>query len=97
MSKINWCDGARVVIDVSGYCLPKDGDPKRFMTCAKDLAKQATRHLKDDDYCGNIDWEFVNPRDICSHCKLDWEVEENGQPVCCNAAVVEWQEQQVTA
>lgn len=33
----------------------------------------------------------------CSHCAYEWEVDENGEPVCCETAVAEWRESREVA
>ena len=40
------------------------------------------------DYLGDVDWH-VEAGDYCSHCGYDWEEDETGCPVCCDAAIKE--------
>jgi len=39
------------------------------------------------------DW---NMREICSYCNQSWEEDEDGQPLCCNGAVEEFEKKEKT-
>ena len=55
----------------------------------KDIIGQINRHVDGVKECHV---EFTE-RVICEFCKSEWEEDENGQPLCCNKAVEEWDSQ----
>jgi hypothetical protein len=50
-------------------------------------------HRSQDDVTVNVTRVFG---DICSHCKRDWETDDDGLPVCCDKAQAEFEALQVT-
>jgi hypothetical protein len=58
-------------------------DPKQI---AEDIKKSIERHIDDVAQV----YLACDDKDICSFCKSEWEEDETGCPVCCNAAVKEW-------
>jgi len=52
----------------------------------EDILEQIQRHVNG---IKQVNIEFTT-KDICEFCKSKWEQDENGQPVCCNKAVEEW-------
>jgi hypothetical protein len=55
---------------------------------AERIAKEIKRHVDDiKDVHVECDDKLV-----CSFCTSEWEEDENGCPICCNAAAKEWDE-----
>lgn len=87
MSKIIKRSNYRVVVEpithVYGIALSEDtvkGD-------CREMAEQIKRHC---DSVGRVDVEFDSD-EVCSHCGYGWELdEETGEPVCCNKAIDEF-------
>lgn len=94
MSKIIEKSNYRVVVE------PKTG-PHYFSrtqesilaeekSACEEMVEQIKRHV---DMVGRIDVEY-DTEEICSYCKLQWEVDEQtGEPQCCTKAQVEFSEQ----
>ena len=58
---------------------------KDYMRRCDDIADQIKRHVDEVDSVEvNYDVEHT-----CSHCKYEWEVDENGTPICCDEAIAE--------
>lgn len=43
------------------------------------------------DGLSNVDWHVESP-EVCSLCGIGWEVDEDGCPMCCSKAQLEWEE-----
>jgi len=59
--------------------------PANAKTC-NDLEKSILRHCDDVDSI-SVEWDSVY---VCSDCGWTWEVDENGEPMCCQKAADEW-------
>lgn len=44
-------------------------------------------HRSQDPVTLNVERQY---QDVCSFCECEWEVDENGMPVCCGEAMDEW-------
>lgn len=66
---------------------------KAFKEKADELLESIKRH------CDDIDTIEVkcDTEELCSHCGLGWEEDENGEPVCCPDAVKEYKESKTVA
>lgn len=94
--KVNRKDNWRVELEVeqpwgisaASWGVPQSTIDKKWQIAADDIAAQVRRHVDGVEhvlvrYDSHIE---------CSLCGRDWETEAgSGQPVCCNAAVAEWQ------
>ena len=76
----------RVVASVDTNTWEKD--PKkielRMDRRARDLMDEIRRHC-DSHEALDIEWDVE-----CSHCGYKWEVDDKGEPVCCDEAQNEW-------
>ena len=59
---------------------------KDYQRRCEDMVDQIKRHV---DEVGDAYVDF-DSESVCSHCGRDWEVDNNGEPVCCNEAVDEY-------
>lgn len=57
----------------------------------KDFHDFIRDHRSQDPVYLTVEREY---EDQCSFCHYTWEVEENGCPLCCNAAEEEWEKSQ---
>ena len=53
--------------------------------CLK-IQEQIRRHVDGVEQC----YIGYTEQTICEFCKSGWEEDENGQPLCCNRAIEEW-------
>lgn len=53
---------------------------------AQDISSQIKRHV-DDVQSAHPDWDS---KEICTDCNYEWEVDNEGRPVCCEKAQKEW-------
>jgi rubrerythrin len=53
---------------------------------AERIAKEIKRHV-DDIKAVELHYD---DKYVCSFCNSEWEEDETGCPLCCNAAVEEW-------
>lgn len=60
-------------------------DPKWAPQAAKDLKEAIQRHCDVAEVL--IHWDAET---VCSFCDYSWEVNEDGCPVCCDAAIKEF-------
>lgn len=64
---------------------PEELHAEQVLSC-RSLIKEIKRHV---DF-GSVDFDF-DVLHSCSFCGLTWEEEDDGQPVCCAAAIAEWE------
>jgi len=62
---------------------------RRCSSAAKDLAR-ALASLTVGGDVGDPEAVVVE-KDICSFCGSEWELDDEGIPCCCQAAIVEWE------
>lgn len=62
---------------------------KDYLNRCKDIADQIKRHVDDVDSV-EVDYDAEEP--VCSHCNLDWDIDEDGCPTCCNKAIEEFEQ-----
>lgn len=58
---------------------------KAYERRCKEIIDQIKRHV---DEVGRMEIDY-DTEETCSHCKLTWELDENGVPVCCDKAIEE--------
>lgn len=61
-------------------------DAKYAERKCKEIQSEIKRHVDD---IGQM-WIEHDTEITCSHCGLNWEVDETGEPVCCNEAIKEF-------
>ena len=59
---------------------------RMWMEACRGLIGEIKRHV---DF-GSIDYD-IDTTYRCSFCNWEWEEEENGQPLCCEKAISEWE------
>ena len=74
----------------------KEGEAE---AACKEILAQIHRHV---DGCSGARGELLgyvmhDVEETCSHCGLEWEVDDDGCPVCCDAAVEEYEHETKTA
>ena len=47
-------------------------------------------HRSQDPVSLNVEREY---KDVCSHCRHEWEEDENGKPLCCDKAQIEYEKE----
>ena len=57
------------------------------MGSCEQLIEEIKRHVDFDSIDYDLDVVYK-----CSFCGWEWEEEDDGQPVCCEAAVAEWEQ-----
>lgn len=92
MSKVTQKSNYRVVIEpvthIYGIELRKETVDRDL----KDIMEQVKRHV-DNVHSVYIDYD---KDEVCSHCGYSWEVdEETKEPLCCQKAIDEFNEQKV--
>ncbi|RMD61431.1 hypothetical protein D6833_08260 [Candidatus Parcubacteria bacterium] len=65
----------------------KPGEEERL---ANQIAQEIQRHV-DEIGAVRVEYDVV---EVCEFCGYDWEEDEDGCPVCCTAALKEWERQQ---
>jgi len=63
---------------------------QRYEEMCEEIARQVKRHIDGVGYVAVV-WDS---REVCSFCGYDWEVDENGVPLCCEKAVEEYKEEE---
>jgi len=57
------------------------------------IARDIRRHVDDLPSRGNSGVNVVyDTREYCEFCENTWEVDENGEPICCSRAANEFKE-----
>ena len=100
MSKIKTCDGISVIIDLDidkcyrGFWPSRREEykkmtPDKWRDRAESLIEEVKRHVSYHENYSGVSFRYDNLRDACSHCGCDWELDEEGLPVCCQKAIDE--------
>ena len=78
----------RLIMD--RYGTPKYWDTleKRLQWEIDDFETFMHDHRSRDSYRISIEREYT---DVCPYCNYEWEVDNDGCPVCCGEAIREWQ------
>ena len=69
-----------------------DNYAKRLEREAKDFEEFLRDHRSRDVYSFTVVRKY---EEICSFCKRGWEELDDGEPVCCQAAIDEWEGERV--
>jgi hypothetical protein len=82
---------AFVEADVSdGLRYMWDRTPEKEAKAMESLCSEFNEFVRDHR---SMDWVTLEVRrvyqDQCSHCKSEWEVDEDGVPMCCRSAIEE--------
>lgn len=90
MGKVTFRKNFRVVVEpIKPSFMPQYQEEyeETMAQVCKRLVEKIRRHVDDVEY---VYWECEHHA-VCSHCGLDWEALEDGQPVCCEDAIREWE------
>lgn len=60
-------------------------DHKRSVAILSDIKESIERHV-DDVASAEMEWDM---KEICEFCKYEWELDDDGLPMCCQKAVKE--------
>ena len=85
VNKINW----KVVVEPSqSFSLGKTNEAhsKELQRDCETIVKEIKRHI---DNIQSVTVEY-DTEELCSFCNERWEIDEDGCPTCCNAAINEW-------
>jgi hypothetical protein len=64
---------------------------KYYEAWVRDFHAFIRDHRSQDPVNLNVEREY---KDLCTHCGYEWEIDENGCPVCCDKAIKEWEQAQ---
>lgn len=84
-----------VRIDPPSYAFSWHRDPERRAQALQSWVDDLNNFIRDhrSQDANSIYVEKIMG-DVCSFCGSDWEVGDDGCPVCCGKAVAEWDETQ---
>lgn len=98
MSKLIVNDNVRIVIPVAGNVYSKTAEEafNSAMSDARTMVAEIKRHVDGASggrYDSSPEIEY-DTHCLCSFCDNEWESEDTGEPVCCEAAAEEWRAEQ---
>lgn len=85
--KTHRVDNYRVVVMPEEPWLSTDRNAATLRRTCEDLIRDIKRHVDDIQ---SITWK-CDEKDVCSFCGREWEEETDGSPLCCNAAIAEYE------
>lgn len=66
---------------------------KDYQRRCDDMVDQIKRHV---DEVGDAYVDF-DTESVCGHCGREWEIDETGEPVCCEDAIAEYKQSKEAA